>query len=119
MCLDIRDQIIGDTFHLQKSIYVLAFQEGSVIEEKIRRICSSFQGDTFETKYQNLNQEINEAIALRVSTRDIISETKRVFRQYLVSANQYEGNEDVSVFKIYKVLIMREKAIYTHLNMLI
>ena len=37
----------------------------------------------------------------------------------MIQANQHEGNEDVSVFKIYKVFVMKEKIIYSYLNMLV
>jgi hypothetical protein len=37
---------------------VLAFQEGSILEEKIRRICQSFPGEVFEAKLATLSQEL-------------------------------------------------------------
>lgn len=51
------------------------------------------------------------------NTKDIIRHTKQVFRDYLEMSNHRE-NADVSVFKVYKVFILKEKTIYTCLNML-
>jgi V-type H+-transporting ATPase subunit a len=51
------------------------------------------------------------------NTKDIIRHTKQVFREYLEMSNNKE-NADVSVFKVYKVFILKEKSIYTCLNML-
>lgn len=39
------------------------------------------------------------------------------FRDFLITVNQ-KGAADVSVFKVYELFVMREKAIYFHLNML-
>jgi len=44
-------------------------------------------------------------------------QTKEIFRQYLVQANN-KVSEDVSVFKIYKMVIQKEKLLYGHMNML-
>lgn len=40
-----------------------------------------------------------------------------MFKQYLVSINT-KGESETSVFKVYKVFVLKEKAIYTYLNML-
>lgn len=50
--------MVGDPYDVKKSIFVLAFQDGSVIEDKIRRICNSFPGDIFEVKLEGINEEI-------------------------------------------------------------
>ena len=39
------------------------------------------------------------------------------FREFLLTVNQ-KGAADVSVFKVYELFVMREKAIYYHLNMM-
>jgi len=57
------------------------------------------------------------AIELKEKTKDIIRATKHIFREYLEMSNMKE-NADVSVFKMYKMFIMKEKTIFTYLNML-
>jgi len=111
------DQIIGDNYDERKSIFVLAFQDGSVLEDKIRRICNSFPGEIYEVKLDGIDEEIQNAQRTKEQTREIIRETKNVFKQFLISAN-IRGDTDVSVFKVYKVFISKEKTIYTYLNML-
>ena len=54
---------------------------------------------------------------MRMSARDVISHSKMTFRDYLIQANK-KGDADVSVFKVYKLFIMRQKSISIHLNML-
>jgi|TARA_B110000285_G_scaffold224618_1_gene281676 hypothetical protein len=41
------DQIIGDDYAKKKSIFVLAYQQGNILEKKIEKICSSFSGTVF------------------------------------------------------------------------
>jgi hypothetical protein len=41
------DQIIGDDYAKKKSIFVLAYQQGNVLEKKIEKICNSFSGAVF------------------------------------------------------------------------
>lgn len=49
--------------------------------------------------------------------RGVIRETKSVFKEYLQTKNE-SGGAAVSVFKVYKLFILKEKTIYTYLNML-
>ena len=49
--------------------------------------------------------------------RAVIRETKSVFKEYLQTKNE-SGGADVSVFKVYKLFIMKEKTIFSYLNML-
>ena len=49
--------------------------------------------------------------------KDIIKQTKTNFIEFLQMANK-KGDSEVSVFKLFKVYLLRERAIYVHLNML-
>lgn len=100
------DQLVGDPYGDKRSIFVLAFQDGSVIEDKIRRICNSFQGDIFEVKLDGIDEEITAQQRNKEMTRDIIRETKTSFKSYLKAANDKFGSE-ASVFKVYKMYLLR------------
>ena len=52
------DQLLSDPYHVRKSIFVLCFQDGSVVEDKLRRICNSFTGAIFEVKLDGIDEEI-------------------------------------------------------------
>jgi hypothetical protein len=54
------DQIIGDNYDQKKSIFVLAYQEGSVLSAKILKICNSFNGTVFSVKLEGIDHEIRE-----------------------------------------------------------
>ena len=111
------DQLIGDTYDNKKSMYVLAFQEGSVLEDKIRRIVGSFTGSNFDVKIDTLEDELMRTHTDKLNAKALIRNSKMSFREFLTTVNQ-KGAADVSVFKVYEVFVQREKAIYYHLNML-
>ncbi len=111
------DQLVGDNFDHRRHVFVLAFQQGSIMEEKIRRICGSFSQNVFDINMDTISGDIRAAEEDKAHTRDIIRRTKTIFKDYLVTADHHE-RADVSVFKVYKMFILREKAIYLHLNML-
>ena len=111
------DQLLNDPYHERKSIFVLCFQDGSVVEDKLRRICNSFTGTIFEVKLDGIDEEIARQQREKESTRAVIRETKNIFKEYLQTKNE-SGGPAVSVFKVYKLFIMKEKTIYSYLNML-
>jgi vacuolar-type H+-ATPase subunit I/STV1 len=49
-----------DTSKYQRSVYIITFQDGATIREKITKICDSFQGQRFELpEMQDLNLNID------------------------------------------------------------
>lgn len=115
--LEPADQLIGDSYDDKKSVYVLAFQEGSVLEDKIRRIVGSFAGTNFDVKIETMEDDLMRAYTDKLNAKALIRNSKFSFREFLTTVNQ-KGAADVSVFKVYEVFVQREKAIYYHLNML-
>lgn len=98
-----------------KSVYIIVFQEGEFIRERITKICDSFMGDRYEIphggftdKLQDLERKIRDAKKILTNTRD---ET----RKYLVKINDME-NEDSAAMLVYEWYIVKEKSIYTTLN---
>lgn len=111
------DQLIGDNYDSKKSMYVLAFQDGSVLEDKIRRIVGSFTGSTFDVKIESLDDDLMRSHTDKLNAKQLIRNSKMSFREFLTTVNQ-KGAAEVSVFKVYELFVSREKAIYYHLNML-
>lgn len=109
--------MIGDNYDQSRSTFVLAFQEGSILEDKIRRICQSFVGSTFDVQLDTLEKDLDEARSNMLQVKEVIKHTKQIYKQYLVESNT-RAQAEVSVFNVYKLFILREKSIYTHLNML-
>lgn len=101
----------------QKSVYVVIFQEGGAVREKIIRICDSFLGERFDLPYGGVQDKINEINSKINDTRNIMATTNEELRKYLVSINRVE-NTDASALIIYKWFVIREKALYENLNKL-
>ena len=65
-------RIKGEWVYLRKAVYIVVFQDGRQIREKITRICDSFMGQRFElpqlggiqAKIQEVKQNIQDSKAL-------------------------------------------------------
>lgn len=110
---------ITDYFGKQymKTVYIIIFQDGEFIRDRICRICDSFMGDRYEIpdsgftdKLQDLEKKIRDAKKILTSTRD---ET----RKYLVMSNSME-NEDTSTMNVYEWYVIKERTIYLTLDKL-
>jgi len=53
------DKIVGDNYDERKHLFVLALQEGSILEDKVRRLCAGFSQICFDVPIDNMIQEIN------------------------------------------------------------
>lgn len=100
--------MIGDNYDQSRSTFVLAFQEGTILEDKIRRICQSFVGTTFDVQLETLDKNLEEAKGNLLQVKEVIKQTKSIYKQYLVESNT-RAQADVSVFNVYKLFILREK----------
>lgn len=111
------DQLCGDDYDQKKSLYVIVCQQSPMMEEKIRRICASFPGQTFNVNINTLREDIKKANDERLASRDVISKTKMMFRDLLINEND-KYKADVSVFKVFEIFVRRQKYIFIHMNML-
>jgi V-type H+-transporting ATPase subunit a len=101
----------------QKSVYVVIFQEGGSIREKIIRICDSFLGERFDIPTGGVNAKIQEINNKINDTRNVMQATFDEVKKYLVSINRAE-NTEASAIQIYKWFVIKEKALYENLNKL-
>jgi vacuolar-type H+-ATPase subunit I/STV1 len=86
------------------------------MEDKVRRLCSAFSSYNFDVDIDSMARDLKVIHEQRTVTKDIIRQTKINFISFLETANR-KGDITASVFKVYKVFLLRERAIYTHLNM--
>ena len=87
------------------------------MQEKVRRISNSFCDNSHDIAVETLDKDIQNDESQLEITRDILRHTKKSYKDYLELVNSKE-NADVSVFKVYKLFLLKEKAIHTQLNML-
>lgn len=70
--LEPQDRLIDDNFDSKKSIYVMVYQEGSMIEDRIRRICNSFNGSFYNVTLDDLNQEHSNTYKAILHSKDVV-----------------------------------------------
>lgn len=109
-----------------KTAYVLIFQEGRWLREKITRVCQSFQGKIFQLPeegqggslpFKKTMHELKDKIK---SILNLIDMTKKQMKEYLSSIQTFENNTAGSVSRtlFFQQFLQREKAIFHCLNML-
>jgi V-type H+-transporting ATPase subunit a len=101
----------------QKSVYVVIFQEGSSVREKIIKICDSFLGERFDIPPGGVGEKINEINAKINDARNVMGTTNDEVRNYLMKINRMD-NTETSVIQLYKWFVIKEKALYENLNKL-
>lgn len=102
---------------VQKSVYVVIFQEGGTVRDKIVKICDSFLGERFDIPPGGVREKINEINAKINDTRNVMGATNEEVRNYLTKVNKME-NSDSSVIQLYKWFVIKEKALNENLNKL-
>lgn len=101
----------------QKSVYVVIFQEGSSVREKIVKICDSFLGERFDIPPGGVSEKIREINAKIHDAEHVMGTTNDEVRNYLMKINKME-NTETSVIQLYKWFVIKEKALYENLNKL-
>ena len=99
-------------------MYVVVFQEGGILREKITKICDSFMGERFEIPHGGFAGKIHEIEKKINETKGVMSYTRSEIRSYLDTINRLEDNDDVSAIQVYKWFVLKEKGLYHTLNML-
>jgi len=100
-----------------KSVFIVIFQEGEFIRDRIIKICDSFLSDRFEIPYGGFTSRLQD---LEIKIRDakkILTNTRDETRKYLTMINTME-NEDASALVIYEWYVIKERYVYTTLNKL-
>ncbi|CAI2384126.1 unnamed protein product [Moneuplotes crassus] len=106
-----------DGKEIQKSVYVVIFQEGDTIKEKIVKICDSFLGEIFDIPTGGIQEKIDEINHKINDTQNVIGASNEEIRNYLIEINKM-NNTVSSTIQLYKWFIVKEKALYNNLNKL-
>lgn len=100
-----------------KAVFILAFEEGDYIMDRVKRIANSFKsGETFEINTTTVFGDLNMAVAGREDCQRVIRQSRGILREYLAEINSLENLP--SVFKIYQLFVNREMMVHQHMNML-
>lgn len=70
------DSLRNDDFENNKNVFILAFQGGTMMEERIRRICNAYSEDeTLEINMQTLKKDMEDAETQKAKLKDFIKQT--------------------------------------------
>ena len=108
----------------RRSVYIIVFQNGPHIKEKIERICDAFPGQRYEIpELKEIPANITKVGNSIADARNVYQKTKRSSRQQLtifdrIPGENGEANKASSTIYIYKMFLAKEKALYQSLNMM-
>lgn len=115
------DKIIleKEGINTSKTMYLMIFQSGDFMNARVRSICDSFLGETFELpsteeyhhRIASLTQQINES-------KEVMGKTKFEIKSYFEMVNRIK-NSEFSSFKVYERYIRKDMIIYQTMNKLV
>jgi len=102
-----------------KSMYLIIFQSGEFLNQKVKTICDSFMGQTFELpEIDDCTSRINDLSSKIHDSKEVLARTKREIKNYYVMVNNIKESSSDS-FKVYEMYIKKEIRIYETMNKLV
>ena len=101
-----------------KQVYVVIFQEGATMRNKIQRISDSFMGNRFDIPNGDFEKKIMELNKDITNIMGLIRTTRIEIRKFLNEINKLGDSDEVSVIAVYKIFIRMERIVYSNLNCL-
>lgn len=110
-----------------RSTFLLTFQEGQTMREKLERISASFGVRVYNYPEKNAQQVVEDLDKKVTETRKLLKDSNSQLRKYLIQLNDLEakrrmgGNSPfygVSTLPMYKMFVMIEAEIYRNMNCL-
>jgi len=112
----------------QRAVYIITFQDGAHIRERIQKICDSFSGQRYDLpEAHQLSSRIEQMLTSINNAKLVFENTRTGLRQQLIDFDRIEGNPNdakqegrkpSSVIYIYKMFLAKEKTLYQTLNMM-
>ena len=107
-----------------RTAFVLVFQDGQYLRDRLNKICTSFQAKVFELpdkgqrgadSFKPVVKEVKNKIS---QVRNLIQMTAKQMKEYLVSVQEVRDFPEVSNTLFLLQFLRREKSIFACLNML-
>jgi hypothetical protein len=115
---DIEETLWLDGKPMEKTAYVIVFQEGIYMRQKLVKVCESFIGNIFTMPKSNFTEKIAEVARSIEDANNALNLTRQNISQYLKSINVIDEKTDISGIMIYKWFLKKEIALYNVLNYL-
>ena len=98
-----------------KAVFVLVFNEGQYIRDKLTRICDAFQAKQFPMgniwNQQSLMEEIVKVSKQISDTNTMLKTTKSEMRLYLKEINKIPHSA-TSLIEVYKWFVIQQRSVY-------
>ena len=108
-----------DNHLINKSSYIVVFQEGPALRRRLTLVCDSFMGERFDVQAERIVQQVSETEYRISETKNILRFSQKELRDYLEGTNFIETPAGkYSYVKVYKWIVTHERAIYQIMNML-
>ena len=108
-----------DNHLINKSAYIVVFQEGPALRRRLTLVCDSFMGERFDVQAERIVQQVSETEYRINETKNILRFSQKELRDYLEGTNFIETPAGkYSYVKVYKWIVTHERAIYRIMNML-
>ena len=106
-----------------RAAYLVVFQNGAVIQEKLQKICDGYSGTRFEVPPLN---ELPAQVALyEEKSRDhdrMLRQTQLQLKKFLRDINKIQEDNgaeaSASTLEVYQWFVSKEKAIFNAINMM-
>lgn len=70
------EKICEDNYDENRRIIIMAFQDGSTIQEKLKRVVGSFESDFYTINTESLTEEKNNVNLQKEETKAVIVQSK-------------------------------------------
>lgn len=110
-----------------RSTFIITYQEGRNMKEKLQKISTSFNSRVFDYPEQNPQNILEDLLAKIKDTRKLLKDSNRELRNYLIRLNDLEskrkpgGNSPfygISTLPMYRMFVLIEEEIYRNMNCL-
>lgn len=102
-----------------KTKYLVIFQSGDFLNHRVKTICDSFMGDTFDLpRREEFDDKLRDITTKITDAKQILQKTREEIRNYYVAVNKIKGSE-YSAFKVYEMYTKKEMIIYRTMNKLV
>ena len=100
-----------------KSVYVILYQEGESLKNRITKICDAFSKERFDLSDDNLNKEVEIDQKIK-ETKNLLDATNAERIKILREMVEFENGTHISRVVIKELYIAKEKSLYTNLSKL-
>lgn len=106
----------------EKAVYMVVYQDGAIIRDRVQKVCDSFMGTRFEIPQlgERLQATLQQSEYQLIQDVNLLRTSRSQLKEYLrsISGPTAAAGAKASALEIMLMFVAKEKAIYTALNMM-